>query len=261
MSQIGLARRVKTMTENAMYGRYPNKKEIRLATDFMVKLRDQLLAKGYITSFTYHQTHSLELDFVKVEHFSRFTPSEHVSRAFAEIYECERHTVVSLFHPKQALPIHAVYLSIDQSWHFPQCGDFNGSEYADHYRSLDEILADHPADYYEADEEAQLALVKARRPGKDLPEFPVPKYNPVHARYLDLRGKTAETLHIDESPFSDNADILNGNLKLTLETSNHDSDVTEVVKDEEELAEDIELNRIADEREGQTRIRVDINDL
>ena len=79
-------------------------------------------------------------------------------------------------------------------------------------------------------------MIKARRPGKDLPEFPVPKYNPVHARYLDLRGRTAET-------------------------GNHDSDVTGVVKDEEELAEDIELNRIADEREGQARIRVDINDL
>ena len=259
MSQIGLARRVKTMIENAVNGRDSNKKEIRRATDFMVKLRESLLAKGYLTSFSYH--HTLPKYRVDRDHISHLDPITHVSRSFAEIYEFAGAIIISLFHPKQALPIHIHYGIRTQELSLIEAGSVLQSDYASHYKTLEEVLADHPADYYEADEEAQRALIKARRPGKDLPEFPVPKYNPAHARYLDLRGKTAETLHIDESPFSDNADIFNGNLKPTLETSNHDSDVTEVVKDEEELAEDIELNRIADEREGQTRIRVDINDL
>ena len=259
MSQQQAHRIADVIRKNSRYGKKPNVKEPVPVTDFTVKLRESLLAKGYLTSFSYH--HTLPKYRVDRDHISHLDPITQVSRSFAEIYEFAGAVIISLFHPKQALPIHIHYGIGTHELSLIEAGSILQSDYASHYKTLEEVLADHPADYYEADEEAQRALIKARRPGEDLPEFPVPKYNPAHARYLDLRGKTAETLYIDESPFSDNVDIFNGNLKPTLETSNHDSDVTEVVKDEEELAEDIELGRIADEREGQARIRVDINDL
>lgn len=135
-------------------------------TDLMKELRDKFQKLGYVTSFSHH--HSDNAEFPKADHFHGQLPIQHVAKTLVAIYapfsvnDSDR-AFASIFHPKQGQPIHLTFVKTSGNFVEIKTGE-NLDPYANHYTTLEEVLADHPADYAEWNAEYQESLFKVRIP-------------------------------------------------------------------------------------------------
>lgn len=135
-------------------------------TNLMKELRDKFQKLGYVTSFSHH--HSESAEFPKADHFHGQMPLQHVAKTLVAIYgplsnSDQDRAFASIYHPKQGQPIHLTF--VKTTGNFVEIKTGEGEEaYADHYKTLEEVLADHPADYAEWDAENQESLFKVRMP-------------------------------------------------------------------------------------------------
>ena len=209
----------------------------------VLKLRDKFQALGYRTTFSQYHVEPLKRKIVNTEYLSDMPAVYHVHGGTI-VFEpgVEGISTATLFHPLSATPI--VMHFYDETGEFRDAcmyGQLEGVETIA-VKSFEEIFADFPADSaFWGDEEKQKELLSARRPQD---EFKLVE-KPMSRAELFAKWQAEQAAA----------------LALTGDVEEPQLDTVATAELQEQPTEDADLNKIADEREGQTDVPVDVESL